>query len=56
MVNGDEGVSDGDNLFPLRNIPPVSASASEAPTCFSVWKTVSTGPFSFCLSASVGGG
>ena len=46
----------GNIAFPLRKIPPVSASADEATTCFSVWQTVRMGPFSFGLDVSVGGG
>ena len=46
----------GTIVFLLSNIPPVSASAAEATTFFSVCKTVRMGPFSFGLCVSVGGG
>ena len=43
-------------VCPLRNIPPVSASAAGATTFFSVCKRVRMGPFNFGLGVSVGGG
>ena len=46
----------GNIVCPLSNIPPVSASAAEATTVFSVWKTGRIRQFSFCLGVSVGGG
>ena len=56
LVHGNEGVSDRDNFFLFRNIPPVSASVAKATKCFSVGQTIRMGPFSFGLGVSVGGG
>ena len=46
----------GTIYFPLRNIPPVSASDDEAATFFSVWQTVMMRPFIFGLGMLVVGG
>ena len=41
---------------PQRNTPPVVASAAEATTFFSVWRSVRMGLFSFGLGMSMVGG
>ena len=46
----------GTIVYPLRNIPPVSTSAAEATTFFSVWNMFRMAPLSFGLGVSVVGG